>query len=596
MKKYFLILFTLLPIIGWGQCESIDIYTGQLTKGNEINNHRNGYFVPNISGNGTAPYQYSYSNGDTTQAGTFDQPAGTYQLTITDANGCTTDTSFTIGNDIISYSGGRLSTNPQAYTGVTYTDTVYIENTGDYPATLTDYTIYAFKGGVTFNTRISFNGVVEGLENFAITSYDTTGVGLPLLYDPTIYNSNQIYVSTEGTAYIGDLNIQAWDTSYNLGQSGPDCIAAVAGDASLHYSAIYINNVHTYGGLRGISFAGSGSQCRPTPEQQEYIQHSELYVSNSTVRHTRFDGMYCGYAKFLRMNNIRVDSVNLNWYIDSTSSYYIGGDCYQSEAIDSVVAYSSTYDRSAAGGKFSFIANGALRGVLIDNCIIKGHRKNSTAASAIYGGSGGNCGVSGFWEIRNSYIHSSNRGFWPHSGYKIFNTVFDDFVSSDPSDERASILLASDKLQYFDSVTFNNSGRALGTISTASAVDRVAYTPFIHRSLFVNNDFSVYPSIWQPSTVYPDSADKVTGNAFYNSPFVGSDTVVNENPNFTGDYFTVTNPNLIGHGAVLDSVNLGYSQNIIIEDEEITETRKFQKKVYCPAGKLKVINRKLIGR
>ncbi|MEL6253678.1 MAG: gliding motility-associated C-terminal domain-containing protein [Bacteroidota bacterium] len=54
----------------------------------------NGGAVANASG-GTAPYQYNWStgtNGDSLQG----QPAGTYQVVISDANGCNIDSSFTI--------------------------------------------------------------------------------------------------------------------------------------------------------------------------------------------------------------------------------------------------------------------------------------------------------------------------------------------------------------------------------------------------------------------------------------------------------------------------------------------------------------------
>jgi gliding motility-associated-like protein len=47
--------------------------------------------------NGTAPYAYAWSNGATT-ASIADIAAGTYSVTVTDANGCTTDCSVTVSN------------------------------------------------------------------------------------------------------------------------------------------------------------------------------------------------------------------------------------------------------------------------------------------------------------------------------------------------------------------------------------------------------------------------------------------------------------------------------------------------------------------
>uniref|UniRef100_UPI0024943FFA HYR domain-containing protein n=1 Tax=Seonamhaeicola maritimus TaxID=2591822 RepID=UPI0024943FFA len=54
----------------------------------------NGYAQANVSG-GTAPYTYSWSNGQTTQTAT-NLSAGTYTVTVTDANGCTDSDSLTI--------------------------------------------------------------------------------------------------------------------------------------------------------------------------------------------------------------------------------------------------------------------------------------------------------------------------------------------------------------------------------------------------------------------------------------------------------------------------------------------------------------------
>ncbi|WP_242131768.1 LamG-like jellyroll fold domain-containing protein [Aestuariivivens marinum] len=54
----------------------------------------NGYAQVNVSG-GTAPYTYAWSNGQTTQTAT-NLSAGTYSVTVTDANGCTDFASLTI--------------------------------------------------------------------------------------------------------------------------------------------------------------------------------------------------------------------------------------------------------------------------------------------------------------------------------------------------------------------------------------------------------------------------------------------------------------------------------------------------------------------
>ncbi|MCO5260797.1 MAG: gliding motility-associated C-terminal domain-containing protein [Crocinitomicaceae bacterium] len=52
--------------------------------------------------NGAGPYQYSWNNGQYTTADILNAPAGTYTLTVTDANGCqVTGNAITIGQDVL---------------------------------------------------------------------------------------------------------------------------------------------------------------------------------------------------------------------------------------------------------------------------------------------------------------------------------------------------------------------------------------------------------------------------------------------------------------------------------------------------------------
>ena len=54
----------------------------------KCNGSANGLLSVNSPSNGTSPYTYNWSNGKTTQDN-FNVPAGTYTVTVTDANGCT---------------------------------------------------------------------------------------------------------------------------------------------------------------------------------------------------------------------------------------------------------------------------------------------------------------------------------------------------------------------------------------------------------------------------------------------------------------------------------------------------------------------------
>lgn len=63
----------------------------------EVCGNSNGSINMNVA-NGTAPYTYSWSNGATTED-IIGLSAGTYTLTVTDANGCTESNSVTVGSN-----------------------------------------------------------------------------------------------------------------------------------------------------------------------------------------------------------------------------------------------------------------------------------------------------------------------------------------------------------------------------------------------------------------------------------------------------------------------------------------------------------------
>lgn len=74
------------------------------------NGGNNGSAVINVSG-GTAGYNYSWSNGHST-ASSNQLTAGNYNVTVTDANGCTTTTSFSINEPItLTSAASSFSTN-----------------------------------------------------------------------------------------------------------------------------------------------------------------------------------------------------------------------------------------------------------------------------------------------------------------------------------------------------------------------------------------------------------------------------------------------------------------------------------------------------
>jgi hypothetical protein len=62
----------------------------------------------NVSG-GQSPYTYSWNDGSNTTNGNTSLSAGTYTLTVTDANGCTIQQSNVILTEPVGLSGGTVS-------------------------------------------------------------------------------------------------------------------------------------------------------------------------------------------------------------------------------------------------------------------------------------------------------------------------------------------------------------------------------------------------------------------------------------------------------------------------------------------------------
>lgn len=115
---------------------------------------------------GTAPYSYSWSNGATTTAIT-NVPAGTYSVTVTDANNCTVSTEATVGEptavicdiskltDVVTGADGSLEVSASGGTG----EYTYLWNTGE-----TTSVIMGLDGGLYSVTVTDANGCSTACE------------------------------------------------------------------------------------------------------------------------------------------------------------------------------------------------------------------------------------------------------------------------------------------------------------------------------------------------------------------------------------------------------------------------------------------------
>ncbi len=124
---------------------------------------------------GTAPFTYSWSNGDTTEDLTS-APAGNYTLTVTDANGCSTTLTSTI-NDNSSPTASAVATDALCFGDTTGSvDLTVSGGTGPYT--------YAWDNGATTE---DLSGVVAGTYNVTITdAVGCTTTASAVVGEPTL--------------------------------------------------------------------------------------------------------------------------------------------------------------------------------------------------------------------------------------------------------------------------------------------------------------------------------------------------------------------------------------------------------------------------
>lgn len=195
LKKIFTIgVLVLLPLVGWGQCDSVTI-EADFDRTSRIDSLTpNGTINVTPSG-GTAPYTYLWSNAETTQS-ISELDSGWYGITITDAIGCTLDTityvnygvplntvyddEFWANRDagIASYDCPEATNTTWFPNGIVYIDPTQLTNGvgteidpfNELPSTLTSHTAYLFKRGTTDTVGDDLRRTVD---NVLIGAYGT---------------------------------------------------------------------------------------------------------------------------------------------------------------------------------------------------------------------------------------------------------------------------------------------------------------------------------------------------------------------------------------------------------------------------------------
>ena len=166
----------------------------------ECFNNTSGRVTLSVSG-GTAPYAYVWSNGDLTRD-LIDVRAGTYSVTVTDANECTTTASFTITQPPAIM---VTTTAPDIVCGGTATGTIsafasggtgpydYLWSNGD-----TGSTIENVAAGTYFVTVADVNGCTSVSSAIALNELPVLECEVVVDREPTTGNNGQLTADVDG--------------------------------------------------------------------------------------------------------------------------------------------------------------------------------------------------------------------------------------------------------------------------------------------------------------------------------------------------------------------------------------------------------------
>ena len=179
----------------------------------------NGAFTAVATG-GVAPLQYSLNSGTFVSSGAFlNLIAGTYQLTVKDANGCTVNTSVFINSQAGPSLGFPNSTNVSCFNG--NDGTITLTSTGG-----TGAVQYSVNNGINFQSSGVFTGLTAG--TYFCSVKDNAGC-----------SSYASVVISQGQAL--NLTAQAVSPSCHSGNNGTVTIASTGGTGSHSYSINGIN-------------------------------------------------------------------------------------------------------------------------------------------------------------------------------------------------------------------------------------------------------------------------------------------------------------------------------------------------------------------
>lgn len=160
--------------------------------------------VYDVASGGTPGYTYAWDNGtQPTAQSQSGQVAGTYNVTVTDANNCTTTCSLTIPGVL---SATLNSTNISCYAGSNGTITVSSPTGG--------HSVYQYSidGGTSWQNSGSYTGLPSGTYNVEMRDS---------LYSTCIDNINPaLYLSQPAAPVSGSLTPSSYNCGYNISCNG----------------------------------------------------------------------------------------------------------------------------------------------------------------------------------------------------------------------------------------------------------------------------------------------------------------------------------------------------------------------------------------
>lgn len=211
---------------------SLSVTTQLITE--EVCNNNNGSININVSG-GTAPYTFVWSNGATNED-IIGLAAGTYSLTVSDANGCTENHAITVGS-----ASGTLAITNAVVTNETCGNSAGAINV--IPVGGTAPLTYLWSNGATTQ---DLSGQPAGNYSIVITdaigcsvngSYTISNIANALAFTPVVTNE----ICSNGQGEI-TLNVTGGTAPYTYAWSNGGTIATITGLVSGNYSCTISDN------------------------------------------------------------------------------------------------------------------------------------------------------------------------------------------------------------------------------------------------------------------------------------------------------------------------------------------------------------------